>query len=154
MSKKRNLLIVALAVGLFPAQPAVAKKYTVVTEPVVEGRVFLNGEFVGVAPVEVNLKLKKNQVAVLTAEKARESAAVSRRLEEKNLEAEQKRYDNGMSTSYQVLEIQEDLSAARSREVTSITSYRLALVSYYRAVGGLLEQSGVEIATPMGAAAE
>ena len=84
--------------------------------------------------------------AVLTAEKARESAAVSRRLEEKNLEAEQKRYDNGMSTSYQVLEIQEDLSAARSREVTSITTYRLALVSYYRAVGGLLEQSGVEIA--------
>ena len=53
-----------------------------------------------------------------------------------------------------MLEIQEDLSAARSREVTSITSYRLALVSYYRAVGGLLEQSGVEIATPMGAAAE
>lgn len=87
--------------------------------------------------------------AVLTAEKARESAAVSRRLEEKNLEAEQKRYDNGMSTSFQVLEIQEDLSAARSREVSSITTYRLALVNYYRAIGGLLEQSGVEIATPV-----
>lgn len=69
MSKKRSLLIVALAMGLFSAQAAVAKKYTVVTEPVVEGRVFLNGEFVGVAPVEVNLKLKKNQVAVFTAEK-------------------------------------------------------------------------------------
>ncbi len=84
--------------------------------------------------------------AVRTAAKARESAAVSRRLEEKNLEAEQKRYDNGMSTSFQVLEIQEDLSAARSREVTSITTYRLALVRYYQAIGGLLEQSGVEIA--------
>ncbi len=51
-----------------------------------------------------------------------------------------------MSTSFQVLEIQEDLSAARSREVTSITTYRLALVRYYQAIGGLLEQSGVEIA--------
>ncbi len=83
--------------------------------------------------------------AVVTTQKARDSAAVSRRLEEKNLEAEQKRYDNGMSTSYQVLEIQEDLSNARSREVTSITNYRRALVSFYRAIGDLLEQNGVQI---------
>ena len=83
--------------------------------------------------------------AVITAEKARQSAEVSRRLEEKNLEAEQKRYDNGMSTSFQVLEIQEDLSAARSREVASITAYRRALLRYYRAIGGLIERSGVTI---------
>lgn len=74
-----------------------------------------------------------------------ESARVSRRLQERNLEAEQKRYENGMSTSFQVTEIQEDLTQARSREVSALTSYRTALASYYRAVGRLLEESGVSV---------
>ena len=79
---------------------------------------------------------------------ARESARVSRRLAEKNLDAEQKRYQNGMSTSFQVLEIQEDLSQARSREVNTITGYRRALARYYQAVGTLIEKSGVELVEP------
>ncbi len=83
-----------------------------------------------------------------TARQALESARVSRRLEEKNLEAEQKRYQNGMSTSFQILEVQEDLTSARSREVAAITGYRKALVQYYRAIGRLTEESGVEIANP------
>lgn len=83
-----------------------------------------------------------------TARQALESARVSRRLEEKNLEAEQKRYQNGMSTSFQVLQIQEDLTEARSREVAAITGYRKALVQYYRATGRLTEESGIEIVGP------
>jgi outer membrane protein TolC len=82
------------------------------------------------------------------AAEARESARVSRRLAEKNLDAEQKRYQNGMSTSFQVLEIQEDLSQARSREVNSITGYRKAVTRYYQAVGTLIEESGVELVAP------
>ena len=79
---------------------------------------------------------------------ARQSARVSRRLAEKNLDAEQKRYQNGMSTSFQVLEIQEDLSQARSREVNTITGYRKALARYYQAVGTLIEESGIELVDP------
>jgi outer membrane protein len=74
-----------------------------------------------------------------------QSAGVSRRLQERNLEAEQKRYENGMSTSFQVTQIQEDLTFAKSREVTAIASYRRALASYYRAVGRLLDETGVEL---------
>ncbi len=77
-----------------------------------------------------------------------QAAGVSRRLQEKNLEAEQKRYENGMSTSFQVTQIQEDLTLAKSSEVRSIASYRRALASYYRAVGRLLDQAGVELVTP------
>ena len=83
-----------------------------------------------------------------TASQALESARVSRRLAEKNLDAEQKRYQNGMSTSFQVLEVQEDLTAAKSREVAAITGYRKALVQYYRAIGRLTEESGIEIVGP------
>jgi outer membrane protein TolC len=76
------------------------------------------------------------------------SAQVSKRLQEKNLEAEQKRYENGMSTSFQVTQIQDDLTQARSREVSAITNYRTALAAYYRSIGELLDQFGVEIYDP------
>lgn len=83
--------------------------------------------------------------AVETAAKQIESARVSRQLEEKNLDAERKRYENGMSSSFRVLQIQEDLTQARSREVTAVTTYRTALARYYESIGRLLEQKGVEL---------
>ncbi len=114
-----------------------------------------------VALAEVNLErgraeLADQELAVITqvrrlarfvdtARQTRESARVSRQLEERNLEAEQKRYQNGLSTSFQVLQIQEDLTEARQREVNAITGYRKAVVLYYQATGELIETSGVEI---------
>jgi outer membrane protein TolC len=84
--------------------------------------------------------------AVETAAKQIDSSRVSVRLAERNLDAERKRYENGLSTSFQILEIQEDLSEARSREVTAVTTYRRALANYRRATGQLLEENGVELA--------
>lgn len=82
---------------------------------------------------------------VETAEEQITSARVSRRLAEKNLDAERKKYDNGMSTSYQVLQIQNDLALARSREVSAVVGYRRALASYYKATGKLLNESGIDV---------
>lgn len=86
---------------------------------------------------------------VRTAEQQIASAQASVRLQERNLEAEQRRYENGMSTGFRVTEIQEDLTAARSRLVSAITSYRRALTAYHRSTGRLLEESGVELAGPV-----
>ena len=83
--------------------------------------------------------------AVETAGKQIDSARVSRELAEKNLDAAQKRYENGLWTSFQVLEIQEDLTAARSREVEAVTGYRRALLAYFKAIGMLLDQEGIEL---------
>jgi len=77
-----------------------------------------------------------------------DSARVSRRLQQRTLEAEQKRYDNGMSTSYRVLEIQRDLIDAAYREVIAVASYRTALAELQRATGTLNEESGVTIVIP------
>ena len=68
------------------------------------------------------------------------------RLAEKNLDAERRKFENGLSTSYQILLVQEDLTAARSRQVSAIASYRRALVEYQRSIGQLLEQAGVRVA--------
>lgn len=74
-----------------------------------------------------------------------ESARASRRLQERSLDAEQKRFDNGMSTSFQVLQVQNELTAARSREVAATVGYNRAVIEYHRAVGGLLETSGIRL---------
>ncbi len=72
-----------------------------------------------------------------------ESARISSELQRKNLDAEQKRYENGMSTSFRITEIQEQLTQARSREVSTVAGYRRALVEYFRSIGKLLEESNV-----------
>jgi outer membrane protein TolC len=82
---------------------------------------------------------------VETAAKQIEAAKASRVFQERNLEAERKRYENGMSTSFQITQIQEDLTQARSREVNSVVNYRIALAEYQRATGRLLEEERVSI---------
>ncbi len=96
---------------------------------------------------EITAEVRRTARLVETAAALIDSTTASRRLAEENLNAEQKRFDNGLSTSFQVLEIQEDLSQARSRQAFAITAYRKALVEYLRVTGRLLEQSGVELAS-------
>jgi outer membrane protein len=82
---------------------------------------------------------------VETASKQIEAAVAARKAQETNLDAERKRYENGMSTSFEITRIQDDLTAARSSELTAIVGYRTALADYYRATGTLLSQEGVAI---------
>lgn len=84
---------------------------------------------------------------VQTTAKQIDSARISRELEEQNLDAERKRYENGMSSSFQVLQIQEDLTEARSREVQAITAYRRALADLEKATGRLLATRGLTLQT-------
>jgi hypothetical protein len=56
--------------GVFFGSPgAWAKKFTFDTAPVQQGRVFVDGQFVGVAPVTVDLKIGKNVIMKASAEK-------------------------------------------------------------------------------------
>jgi outer membrane protein TolC len=81
-----------------------------------------------------------------TARQQIQSAEVSVRLAERNLDAERKKYENGLSTSFQILEVQEDATAARSRLVAALASYRRALVEYHRVIGDLPDSTQVRIA--------
>jgi outer membrane protein TolC len=77
-----------------------------------------------------------------------EAALASVELADRNLEAEQTKFDNGLSTNYQVLLIQEDLAQAQLTLIQAHLSYRRALSGYRVATGTLLEDSGVEIVDP------
>lgn len=81
-----------------------------------------------------------------TGRQAIESARVSVRLAESNLDAEKKKYENGLSTSFQILQVEEELASARLRLVQAIIGYRQAMVSYHRAIGKLLDAAGVTFA--------
>ena len=72
----------------------------------------------------------------------------ARQAAEKNFDAERKRFENGLSTNFQVLEIQQDLTAARSREIAALVAYNKAIANYHRAVGDLLEVRSIAIEEP------
>lgn len=65
-----------------------------------------------------------------------------------NLEAERKRFENGMTTNFNVLLIQQDLSDARSREILAQVAYLQSIANYHRAVGDILEIRGIALQTP------
>ena len=74
---------------------------------------------------------------VLTDRKRIQAAEKNRILQEKKVEAEQKKFENGLSTSFQVLTFQSDLATARSAENLAKTDYRRSLATLDRATGTL-----------------
>jgi len=84
--------------------------------------------------------------AIDTAQRQIVAASKGRELAEKNLDAEKKKFDNGMSTTFQVNQIQRDLSAARTTELQALVVYRKAVAAYHYSVADNLEwkKIGVE----------
>jgi len=78
-----------------------------------------------------------------TAAKQITASRAAREAAEKNLGAERKRYENGMTTNFNVLQIQQQLSDARVRELRALVFYDKAISNYHRAVGDLLDEKNI-----------
>jgi outer membrane protein TolC len=61
-----------------------------------------------------------------------QAAQVARELSQRRLEAEQSKFEVGMSTNYFVVQAQRDLNDARNSELRVILNYRKALVEFER----------------------
>jgi outer membrane protein TolC len=83
--------------------------------------------------------------AIDTASKQIVAAAKGRELAERNLDAARKKYENGMTTSFEVSKITNDLSDARTRELNALVIYRKAVSAYHNQVADILEWKGVRI---------
>jgi len=77
-----------------------------------------------------------------------DAALASVELAERNLEAEQTKFDNGLSTNFQVLQIQDDLAQAQLTLIQAYLSYRRSMSGYRVATGSLLTDHGIEIVDP------
>ncbi len=100
--------------------------------------------------LQVATQVRTAARAVVTAAKQIDAARISVKFQEKNLDAEKKRYENGMSTSFRINQVQDELTQARSREVTAVVNYRTSLANFYGVTGKLLEQENIEIVQPEG----
>ena len=69
------------------------------------------------------LRVEQNRQRIDTAQLGRELA-------EQRLDAEQKRFDVGMSTSFLVIQAQRDLAVARNNELQANLAYQLAIVGF------------------------
>jgi len=67
---------------------------------------------------------------VQTNQKRVQAAGVSRELQEKKLEAEEKKLAAGMSSTFLVLQAQRDLALARTTEVQAVSDYNKSLVDF------------------------
>jgi HAE1 family hydrophobic/amphiphilic exporter-1 len=59
-----------------------------------------------------------------------ETTTLGRELAEQRLDAEQKRFEVGMSTTFLVIQAQRDLAIARNNELTALLEYQLAAVTF------------------------
>ena len=75
--------------------------------------------------------------AIATNQRRIEAAEKNVELQRKKVEAEQKKFENGMSTSFQVLEFQEDLTTALGQKNRALVDYRKSITSLEKAKGTL-----------------
>jgi outer membrane protein TolC len=87
-----------------------------------------------------------NQVIGLQQARVRYQAAVKNRvLAQQLLDAEQKKFSLGVSTTFNVVQQQRDLATAQSNEVASLVAYSNARVALDQTLGTTLEQNGVSV---------
>lgn len=70
---------------------------------------------------------------------------VARGYAEAALDAEQRKLESGKSTSFIVLQLQRDLTAARSAEIDALSEYNKALAALARSEGSTLDRRGINL---------
>jgi outer membrane protein TolC len=91
--------------------------------------------------------------ATLTAQSNTErvqAAQAARELAQKQLEAEQSKFEVGMSTNYNVIQAQRDLATAQNNELQAILNYRKSLVEVERLQQTTLQNLNITLVTAGG----
>ena len=89
----------------------------------------------------------RNSYIALTQDRAQVAAAIkARELQQQTFEAEQKKYQLGASTTYNVILTQRDLITAQGSEIRALANLEEAKANYEKALGRTLEVNHVTIA--------
>lgn len=93
----------------------------------------------------IEVEVRNAVQAVETTRQRVETARASREAAEKQSESEQRRFQAGLSTTYFVLERQNNLSAAQGRELKAMTDYSKAVTELQRVMGTTLTSANVQV---------
>ena len=83
--------------------------------------------------VQIAAEVTNAALTVQSNLKRVEAATAARELAQKRLEAEQSKFDVGMTTNFFVVQAQRDLRDAQNTELRALADYRKSLVNYERA---------------------
>jgi outer membrane protein TolC len=92
---------------------------------------------------QVRIEVRNAQFSVTQNRAAVQSAQAAVDLAKQSLDAEQKKYNLGASTSTNVLNYQSQLATAESNLVSAMAAYEKAQIEIGRATGLLLENAGI-----------
>jgi outer membrane protein len=120
---------------------------------VARARVQLNQVQAQVKQIELQIATDVTNAAVsVTSNGERVQAAqAARELAQKQLEAEQSKFEVGMSTNYNVIQSQRDLATAQSNELQAILNYRKSLVELERLQQTTLQNLNITVLSTTGA---
>src|SRR6185295_14383416 len=120
---------------------------------VARARVQLNQVQAQVKQIELQVATDVTNAAVTAQSNAEgvQAAQAARELAEKKLEAEQSKFEVGMSTNYFVVQAQRDLADAQNTELRQVLNYRKSLVELERLQQTTLQNLSVTIITAGGA---
>jgi outer membrane protein TolC len=94
---------------------------------------------------DIVLNVRDAHRVIETASRQIDARAKGQELAERNLDAARKKYDNGMTTSFEVSQIQVQLSDAQSQYLLSLATYRKAVSAYHNAIADILDWKNVRI---------
>jgi len=95
---------------------------------------------------QVRIEVRNAQFAVQQNRASVEAARAAVELARQTLDAEQKKYALGASTTTLVLQAQRDRAQAESNLVTAMSSYEKSRVELDRATGLTLDRTGIQVA--------
>ena len=93
------------------------------------------------AMVQIDNAVKQAQSAYQSVDATRQARIYA----EAALDAEQKKYAVGKSTTFTVLQLQNSLTSARSQEIRSLANYNEALANLSQQEGHTLERHGIKL---------
>ncbi|MEI9959763.1 MAG: TolC family protein [Limisphaerales bacterium] len=91
--------------------------------------------------VQIDNAVKQAQAAFQSADATRQARIYA----EAALDAEQQKYAVGKSTTFTVLQLQNNLTAARSQEIRALADYNQALANLAAQEGTTLESNGIQV---------
>src|SRR5207249_6152182 len=114
---------------------------------VVRARVQMNQVQAQVKQVELQVATDVTNAAVTAQSNIDrvQAAQAARELAQKQLEAEQSKFEVGMSTNYNVIQAQRDLATAQNNELQAVLAYRKSLVEMERLQQTTLSGQGITI---------
>ena len=94
---------------------------------------------------EIILDIREAVRQLKTDSKRIKAATVAKQLAEEKLKAEEKKFEVGLSTSFNVLKFQEDLAEAQSNEIKTILDYKQSRIRFRRSTASTLKYHDVTL---------